>query len=129
MRNSTLDWIAVAGIFLALIGFFMLIQNRTVQGQFVAIDSPLCTSFHGSVPIIVSKEKLTLCPGTVHQIDYFALQKKETVIDCQHSTIQGNGGALFVSQTSEPSVTIKDCQLEGFDGLYQNSKPVNVFVE
>jgi hypothetical protein len=129
MNHSALDWVAVMGIFLSLVGFFVLVQHRTVQGQFVSLSFPSCVSLSNSGEKVVVSKNLVLCPNTIHSIDYFLIQASNAVIDCQHSSIQGSGGSLFVSSFPNPSVTLKNCEINGFDGLYPNNNPVTVYVE
>ncbi len=132
MRYPWLDWVFMGTVVLAIVFFFSFIQQRNavgnVVGGIISTPSENCVNYSASQPYALSSS-LLLCPATTHRVDYFALSESDLVIDCQGSTIQGTGGALFVAQTNQPTVTLRDCVIEGYDGLYSAQNPVTVKIE
>ncbi len=132
MRHSWFDWVFVGAVVLAIVFFFSFIQQRNavgnVVGGTVSLPPQDCVNYSTLQPYTLSSS-LRLCGDAIHHVEYFTLVESDLVIDCQGSTIQGDGGALFVAQTSQPTVTLRDCEIAGFDGHYSNQNPVTVKIE
>lgn len=133
MRYPWLDWVVIGAITLAIVFFFSTLQNRAPVGEViggsVSLSPQDCVIYSSPSKSYLLSSSLRLCPNATHPVDYFDLLESEVVIDCQGSTIHGNGGALFVASIDQPTVTLRRCVVEGYDGLYSNQNPVNVIVE
>ncbi len=132
MRYPWLDWVFMGAMVVAIIIFFSFASQRAananvVGGNIVAPpqDCVAKTGFE-TIPLSYS---ILFCPNTVNDIDHFELADSGLVINCQGSTLHGRGGALFVAQTVQPTITLRNCVVEGFDGLFTATNPVNVVVE
>ncbi len=130
MRNSWVDWAVIIVVIASLFFLVSFVQQKTVQGHVVGLSfsSKECFNYTSS-QVHSLTSSLRLCAGAVHMVDYFELWKNDLVIDCQGSTLKGDGGALFVAQTSNLTVTLKHCVVEGYDGLYSAENPLVVRVE
>ncbi len=129
-----MDWLVFGILALGLIAFFMFVNNgTTVTGRVVGTafnENRNCYSFDSGLPVMVTQPSLRLCPNTTHAIDYFSIQTRQVLIDCQGSTLQGSGGALLVVEgVNHPRVTLLNCSWEGFDGLYSRTNPIDVYVK
>lgn len=132
MRHAWMDWVFMGLIVLAVVAFFSFTQQRNAIGQVTGGSLSLppadCISYSSPQPIVVSSS-LLLCPNTTHYVDYFELLESDVVIDCQGSIIQGSGGALFVARGDSPTITLRNCSTQGYDGLYSVQNPVLVRIE
>ena len=130
MQRSWFDWLMVIILFSAILAFFMFVQQRGITGQVVGVvqSSPACVSLTNNQPASLYSQELVLCPGT-HEVDYFDLKRPQTRIECQGSLIQGTGGAAFISTIPRAQVTLVDCTLKGFEGLYSNQHPIEIIFE
>lgn len=132
MRSAWVDWVFMGAVVLAVVVFLSYAQQRAALGQVVGGNVSLspqdCVSYSSPQTISLSTS-LLLCPNTTHQLDYFSLTESGLVINCQGSTLQGSGGALFVPTVENPTITLIDCVVRGFDGLYSTINPVTVRVE
>ncbi len=131
MRREWVDWAIVLMVFGALITLVFIIQSSTLSGSVtgVSFENKDCLSYRTlqSYPLTSS---IRLCANQTHFVEYFDVYTNESVIDCQGSTLKGNGGALFVShKNTQPLITLRHCVLEGYDGFSQASKSVDVRVE
>jgi hypothetical protein len=131
MRNDWNDWIFMAAVVFSVVVLFSFAAQRVSIGRVVGgsvASSPDCVTYASSQVVSLSSS-LLLCPNTTHQVDYFSVEEDGLVIDCQNSIIQGSGGALFVPRIDNPTITLKDCSTQGFDGLYSALNPLVVRVE
>lgn len=134
MRSAWNDWLFMGAVVLTIIVFFSFASQRNAIGRVVdgtISNSADCVDYSAVSPsaTIALSSSLRLCSNTIHLIDYFQVEESDLVIDCQDSTIQGNGGALFVPAIDNPILTLKDCTIQGFDGLYSTLNPLVVRVE
>ncbi|MFH0970251.1 MAG: hypothetical protein V1776_02205 [Candidatus Diapherotrites archaeon] len=131
-QRSLIDWVLVGVFAVGLIAFFFFINQRTATGNVTGMafnEYANCYSFSQKLPVVVAHDPIILCPDTIQQVDYFAIQIPQITIKCNGSTIQGNGGALFVPEgVSNPHVTLENCRVENFDGLYSQQNPVDVYL-
>lgn len=131
MRNDWNDWIFMAAVVFSVVVLFSFAAQRVSIGRVVGdavVPSANCVSYTQSQAVTLSSS-LLLCPDTTHYVDYFSIEEDGLVIDCQNSIIQGSGGALFVPTIENPTLTLKDCSTQGFDGLYSTLNPLVVRVE
>lgn len=132
MRHAWMDWVFMGLIVLAVVAFFAFTQQRNAVGQVaggtLSLPPKDCISYPASQPIVVTSS-LLLCSDAIHYVDYFELVESDVVIDCQGSTLQGSGGALFVARGDSPIITLRNCSTQGYDGLYSVQNPVVVRVE
>ncbi len=131
--QDLVDWVVVGVIAISLVVFFTFVQhsNNTITGNVVGTafkSDQSCYSFtDASLSVVITEPYIALCPNTTHHLDYFELRHENAVINCQGSTIDGTGGALFIPKTSnQPRVTLQNCSIENFGGLFQNARPVTV---
>jgi hypothetical protein len=132
MRSAWVDWVFMGAVVLAVVVFLSYAQQRVAVGQVVggniSLSSQDCVSYSSPQSVSLSTS-LLLCPNTTHSVEYFSLVESGLVINCQGSILQGSGGALFVSEAENPTITLVDCVTRGFDGLYSTINPVVVRVE
>lgn len=129
-HHSVHDWLMIGTIVLAMVFLFSFMQQRTAAGQVIGGNVELqCVTLAHAEPVSITTSRLYLCANQIHSVEYFELHAKETIIDCAGSTLQGNGGALLVARVTHPTVTLRNCQLNGFEGLYSSQNPVTVKVE
>lgn len=131
MKRDWNDWIFMGAVVFSVIILFSFATQRSAVGRVVgdAVVPPAnCVSYSSSQKISL-ESSLLLCPDSTHAVDYFSVEEDGLVIDCQGSTLQGSGGALFVPTLDNPSITLKDCLVQGFDGLYSTTNPLVVRVE
>lgn len=132
MRYAWMDWVFMGLIVLAVVSFFSFTQQRNAIGQVaggtLSLPAQDCISYPSSQPIVVTSS-LLLCPDAIHYVDYFELVESDIVINCQGSTVQGSGGALLVARGDSPTITLRNCSTQGYDGLYSTQNPVVVRVE
>lgn len=132
MRYPWLDWVFMGAMVVAIILFFSFASQRSANANVIGgniITPPQdCVAKTGFETIPLSYSIL-FCPNTVNDIDHFELIESGLVINCQGSTLNGRGGALFVAQINQPTITLRDCALTGFGGLFTSTNPVNVIVE
>ncbi len=127
-----MDWLIVGVVAIGLIAFFMLVSQRTLTGQAYGTaynNYANCYSFTQGLPVVATYDSIDLCANATHTLAYIAVRVPQLEVNCHGSTIQGAGGALFITEgVSNPRVTLKECVVEGFDGMYSNQDPVNVYV-
>lgn len=130
-HRSLTDWLIVGVFALGLIAFFMLVTNKTATGHAIGTaydSSKSCYAFDAGLPVVVTQDSMVLCADQLNKVAYFSIQVKQTTIDCQGSTIQGNGGAFLVpSRVTNPRVTLRNCTVENYQGLYSTKNPVDVY--
>lgn len=123
--------VGVIALFLIVFVAFVQARGTIITGKL--LDASLwgvdCQTFSNLDLVSVRSSSLNLCAGQTHLVDYFSLESSNTTIQCNHSILQGNGGALFVSKTKNAHVTLRDCILQGYDGFYPNTNPIAVRVE
>ncbi len=128
-----MDWLLFAVLALGLIAFFWMISTKhSSVGQATGlayVKEKGCYELGEGLPAVVTDEMIVLCGDYAHSVDYFAIQIEQTTIDCQGSTVKGNGGALLLPENVvSPRVTLKDCTLTGYGGLYSSKDSVDVYV-
>jgi hypothetical protein len=128
-----MDWLLFALLALGLIGFYWMISSKsspTGQVGGIAYDEgAACYRLDSGLPAVVTYERIVLCPNFTHSVSYFVIQVDQTIIDCQGSLVKGKGGALLLPENvNNPRVTLKDCVLEGYEGLYSSQNPADVYV-
>mgnify|MGYP001566978255 CR=1 FL=1 len=135
VNRVALDWLVIGIFAFALVAFFMFIPTRAgaIQGKvvqsFQAPSSPACETLSQTDAHIVYSPTLHLCSGLRHVLPYFDVRVFNLDIFCNGSTLKAlDGGTLFVSQLN-PSITLHNCTLEGFDALYSSTQPARVVVE
>ena len=128
-----MDWLLFAVLALGLIAFFWMVSAKHASvGQATGlayVKEKGCYELGTGAPAVVTDKLIILCGDFTHSVDYFAIQTPQTTIDCQGSVVRGNGGALLLPENVvSPRVTLKDCVLEGYGGLYSSKDPVDVYV-
>lgn len=125
--HSHPKWFIILFIAVSIGLFFFLDGWNTLV--FPTDDSRPCLSFDSGLPVGVEDSKIVLCPDRVHLVEYFLIRTDQSLIDCQGSIVKGTGGALLLPEgVVNPRVTLKDCVLEGYEGLYSSRNPVDVYI-
>lgn len=129
MSHRTFDWAFMIILIFALVVFVWFVSQRSISGQAIggSVSTSHCLSYEEGLSYSVVG-RVNLCANQIHRVDFFEVMG-DTFLDCRGSTIQGEGGALFVAREDSPSVTLHNCVVSGYDGLYVASAPVRVTVE